>query len=47
MIQKIEIDSQTQKSDLWLPKGWGWGGEGEGWIENLELVDANDYVQNG
>ena len=28
LISKTEIDSQTQKTNLWLPKGkegWGWG----------------------
>ena len=45
MIQKIERDSQTQRSDLWLPKGWGW--EGDRWAEDLGLVDANYYIQNG
>ena len=28
LIYKTEIDSQTQKSNLWLPKGKGVGG---GW----------------
>ena len=35
-----ETDSQTQRTDLWLPKG----GVGEGWIGNLGLADANYYI---
>ena len=28
-IYEIETDSQTQKTDLWLPRGkWGWGSMG-------------------
>ena len=26
LIYKTEVDSQTQKTDLWLPKGKGWEG---------------------
>ena len=26
LIYKTEIDSQTKKTNLWLPKGMGWGG---------------------
>ena len=25
LIYKTKIDSQTQKTNLWLPKGKGWG----------------------
>ena len=42
LIYKTEIDSQTQRTDLWLPKG-----SGEGWTGSLGLVDANYYIQNG
>ena len=34
LIYKTEIVSQTEKTDLWLPKGKGWG---EGLIRNLGL----------
>ena len=43
-VHKIETDSQTQRIDLWLPKG---GEVGEGWIGSLGLADTNDYIQNG
>ena len=41
-IYKIETDSQTQRTDLWLPRGVG----GEGIDVSLGLVDANYYIQN-
>ena len=28
LIYKTETDSQTSKTNLWLPKGKGWGGGG-------------------
>ena len=28
-MHKTETDSQTQRPDLWLPRGDGWG---DGWI---------------
>ena len=40
---KTETDSQTWRTDLWLP----WGGEGEGQTGSLGLVDTNYYIQNG
>ena len=38
-IYKTETDSQTWRTDLWLPRV-----EGVGWTWNLGLVDANDYI---
>ena len=38
-IYQTETDSQTQRSDLRLPRGKG--PEGEGWTENLRLTYAN------
>lgn len=29
-VYETETDSQTQKSDFWLPRGRGWGREGVG-----------------
>ena len=26
LIYKTETDSQTQRTDLWLPRQWGWRG---------------------
>ena len=40
-IYKTETDSQTQKTDLWLPKGRG---RGEGQIRNMGLTGTNDYA---
>ena len=34
-INKIEIDSQTQKTNLWLPKGKGGKGGEEGYISSM------------
>ena len=41
LIYKTETDSQTLKTDLWLPRGRG---EREGWTGNLALVDAKYYI---
>ena len=39
-INETEVDSQTQRSDLWLPPQQP---QREGWIGSLGLVDANYY----
>ena len=44
LIQKTEIDSQTQQADLWLPRGKE---VGEGRNGSLGLADANYYIQDG
>ena len=41
LIYETETDSQTQKTDLWLPRGRG---AGEGWSGSLGLADANYYI---
>ena len=41
LIQETEIDSQTQRADLWLPRERG---AGEDWIGSLGLTDANSYI---
>ena len=42
LIYKTEIDSQTQRTDLWLPRE---GREvGEGWVESLGIANANYYI---
>ena len=43
LIYKREADSQTQRTDLWLPRP----GQGEGWSRSLGLADASYYAQNG
>ena len=46
-IYKTETDSQTQRTDLWLPRVRKIG---EGWIGSLALAEANYYIyyiQNG
>ena len=43
-IYKTETDSQTQRTDLCLPKRTG---EGVGSTGSLGLVDANYYIWNG
>ena len=40
-IYETETDSQTQRTDLWLPRG---GRSGGGRTESLALADANYYV---
>ena len=40
-INKTETDSQAWRSDLWLPRGRGEGGE---WTGSSGLVDANYYI---
>ena len=39
-IYKIETDSWTRRTDLWLPRVV----EGVGWNRSLGLVDANYYI---
>ena len=43
-ICKTETHSQTQRTDLWLPRGRG---EEMGQTGSLGLVGANYYIQNG
>ena len=40
-IYKTETDSQTQKTNLWLPKGKGFG---EGEIRSMGLTDTDYYT---
>ena len=42
-------ETDSQRTDLWFPKGRGvWGeGMGEGWTGSLGLADANHYTENG
>ena len=40
LIYKTETDSQTQRTDLGLPRR-GWGGLGQGWSGSLGLVDVS------
>ena len=44
LIYETEADSQTYRTDLWLPRGRG---VAEGWIGSLGSADANYYVENG
>ena len=37
---KTETDSQTWRTDLWLPRR----GDRMGWTRSLGLVDANYYI---
>ena len=38
---ETETDSQTWRTDLWLPRGRGLG---EGWGGSLGLAEANNYI---
>ena len=40
-IYKAKADSQTERTDLWLPRGRG---VEEGWIGSLGLADTNYYI---
>ena len=40
-IYKTETKSQTWRTDLWLPRGWG---KRVGWEGSLELIDTNYYI---
>ena len=40
LTYETETDSQTQRTDVLLPRGW-WGEEWE-----FGLADTNDYIQN-
>ena len=44
LVYETEAGSQTQRTDLWLPRGRE---VREGSIGNLELADANYYSQDG
>ena len=41
LIYKTETDLQTQRTDLWLPRGRR---REEGWRGSLGLTDANYYT---
>ena len=41
-VYKIEMDSQTQRTVLWLLRG-----KDGRWTMNLASVDANYYILNG
>ena len=43
LIYETETDSQTQRTDLWLPGG----GLEEGCIGDLGLADENYYIEDG
>ena len=42
-LYKKETDSQTYRTDLWLPSGKG----KEGRTESLRLADVNYYAEDG
>jgi len=42
-IYKTETNSETWRTDLWLPRV-GVGGGQEGWTRSLELADASYYI---
>ena len=44
LIYKTETDSQTSKTNLWLPKGTGGWGAGGRWIGGLGLAYAHDCI---
>ena len=43
-IPMKQTDSQTQRTELWLPSGTG---VGSGWSSWLELADVTCYIENG
>ena len=43
LIYKAETDSQTQRTDLWWPRGEGFG---ERWMGALGFTDARYYIEN-
>ena len=43
-IYETETESQTQRTDWWLPRKRGLG---EGWSGRLGLADVSFYIQNG
>ena len=43
-IYEAETQSQTERTDRWLPRRKGLG---EGWSGKLGLADVSFYVQNG
>ena len=44
LIYETETDSQTLRTDLWLPRGRS---VGEEWTGSLGLADANYYILDG
>ena len=44
LICETETDSQTERTDLWLPRGRELG---EGWSGRLRLADISYYVKDG
>ena len=43
---KIETDSQTQRTDLWLPRG-RWGGGGMDWEFGMQTIIQRVDIQQG
>lgn len=38
-VYETETNSQTKRTYLWLPRGWGWGGmEGEVGVSRCKLL---------
>ena len=44
LIYETETDSQTERTDLWLPGGRELG---EGWSGRLRLADTSYYARGG
>ena len=42
LIDETEIDSETQRTDLWFPEGRGGGGQG--WIGSSGFAGASCYI---
>ena len=39
LICETETDSQTQRTDLWLPRGGGWGRDGlRVWDQQMQTI---------
>ena len=43
-VYKTKIDSQIQRTDLWLPRGRV---VGEGWAGSVGSAEVNYYIQDG
>ena len=47
LIYKIEMESEMQKTNVWLPRGKRWGGKNwEIWIDIYTLIYTKQIINN-
>ena len=46
LIYEVEIDLQTQRTDLWLTRGEGWGVGMGIWDQQMQTNIYTEYINN-